>query len=84
MDAKLAPKYEKEEFARRGQTIYEREIRPKVAGANNGKIVAIDIDSGEFALDVDSLSAAQALRARVPKAQIWCVRIGSPAVDRIG
>jgi hypothetical protein len=83
-DAKLTPKYSKEEFARRGQDIYAREVLPKLAPANTGKVVAIDIESGEFSLDVDGLRAAEALRARVPRAQIWCVRVGYPAVDRIG
>jgi hypothetical protein len=78
------PKYSKEEFARRGQAIFAREVAPKLSGANSGKIVAIDIESGEFALDIDTLRAAQALRARIPDAQIWCVRIGSPAVERVG
>jgi hypothetical protein len=81
---KPAPKYSKEEFLRRGQMIYERDILPKFGGDNVGKIVAIDVDTGEFVLDTDTLRAAQTLRAQLPEAQIWCVRVGYPAVDRIG
>ena len=80
----MTPRYSKEEFARRGQAIYEQEVLPRLDGTNSGKVVAIDIDSGQFALDTDTLRAAQALRARIPEAQIWCVRIGYRAVDRIG
>jgi hypothetical protein len=80
----MTPKYDKEEFAQRGRAIYEREVLPTVDSTSNGKVVAIDIESGAFALDVDTLAAAQTLRERVPDAQIWCARVGYPAVDRIG
>ena len=39
------PRYSKEEFARRGDQIYEQEIRPNVAAEDHGKYVAIDIES---------------------------------------
>jgi hypothetical protein len=78
------PKYDKEEFARRGREIYEEKVLPTLNDANVGKVVAIDIDSRIFIIGEDTLRAAQVLRARVPDAQIWCARIGHPAVDRIG
>ncbi len=34
-------RYSKEEFARRGNEIYEAQIRPQVEEGNHGKIVAI-------------------------------------------
>jgi hypothetical protein len=36
------PHYSKEEFARRGDEIYESQVRPQVEEGNYGKIVAID------------------------------------------
>lgn len=36
-------RYSKEEFARRGNEIYETQIRTQVEEENHGKIVAIDI-----------------------------------------
>lgn len=38
-------RYGKEEFARRGDEIYETQVRPQVEEGNHGKIVAIDIDA---------------------------------------
>jgi hypothetical protein len=35
------PLYSKEEFARRGDEIYETQVRPQVGESNHGKIVAI-------------------------------------------
>ncbi|MGV0023396.1 hypothetical protein [Phormidesmis priestleyi] len=34
------PRYSKEEFARRGDEIYETQVRPQVEEGNHGKIVA--------------------------------------------
>ena len=38
------PRYPLEEFARRGDEIYDRDIRAQVEPKHNEKIVAIDID----------------------------------------
>lgn len=78
------PRYSKEESARRGTEIYERDVRPLVEAGNKGKIVAIDIETGAYELGEDTLTACDRLFARVPDAQIWCVRIGHRAVHRIG
>jgi hypothetical protein len=37
------PSYSKEEFARRGNEIYETQVRWQVEEGNHGKIVAIDL-----------------------------------------
>jgi hypothetical protein len=78
------PLYTKEEHARRGSEIYAREIAPKIEAANRGRIVAIDVDSGEFEVADQGFDAAQRLLSRHPGAQIWCVKIGYPAVHRFG
>jgi hypothetical protein len=78
------PRYGKEEHARRGTQIYEQRVRSQVEAGNEGKIVAIDVDTGDFQLADDTLTASERLLARRPDAQIWCVRIGYPAVHRFG
>ena len=77
------PRYPKEEFARRGRELYEQRIRAQVAGAR-GKIVAIDIETGDFEMADNGLKAAEALLARRPDAQIWVERIGYRGVHRFG
>lgn len=81
---RLQPRYTKEEHARRGTALYEQQVRPQVEAGNRGKVVAIDVDTGAFEVADDTLTAAQRLLARHPDAQIWCVRIGHPAVHRFG
>jgi hypothetical protein len=78
------PRYSKEEHARRGTEIYEQQVRPQVEAGNEGKVVAIDFDSGDYEMAQDTLAASQRLLARRPDAQIWCVRIGHRAVHRFG
>ena len=78
------PRYSKEEQARRGTEIYEHDIRPQVEADERGKIVTIDIESGNYEVADDALSASDQLFQRLPDAQIWFVRIGYPAVHRIG
>ncbi|WP_373546694.1 hypothetical protein [Chamaesiphon sp.] len=75
-------RYSKEEFARRGNEIYETQIRPQVEDGNHGKIVAIDIETGAFELAKDTMIAADRLLVRYPDAQIWLLRIGYKGVHR--
>jgi len=42
------PRYSKEEFAQRGDLIYQTQIRPQVEAGHHGKIVAINIETGAF------------------------------------
>lgn len=39
--------------------------------ANEGKYVAIDIETGDYEMDTDELAASDRLVARLPGAQIW-------------
>ncbi len=77
-------RYSAEETARRGDEIYEQQIRPLVEEGNRGKVVAIDIESGVYAVAENALSASHDVLARLPNAEIWCVRVGSHALYRMG
>lgn len=78
------PRHSKEEFARRGDEIYESQIRSQVEEGNQGKIVAIDLETGAFEVDASEIAACDRLEALHPDAQIWMVRIGSRYVRRFG
>jgi hypothetical protein len=79
-----SPRYSKEEFAKRGDEIYETHVRPQVESENHGKIVAIDIETGAFEVADQILTATGSLFKRLPDAQPWIVRIGYRAVHRFG
>jgi len=77
-------RYQDEEFARRGQEIYEREVRPSLQPGDEGKFVAIDIESGSYEMDHDDYAATERLLARRPEAQIWLTQVGQRAAYRLG
>ena len=79
----MRPRYSEEELARRGDEIYDRDITPKLKPDEKG-IVAIDIETGEYEIVPDELSAANRLLARCPEAQVWIRRIGSRYLYRFG
>lgn len=78
------PRYSKEEFAQRGDLLYQTQIHPQVEAGNQGKIVAIDLETGDFEIDASEIAACDRLEAHHPDAQIWIVRIGSRYVRRFG
>jgi hypothetical protein len=78
------PRYSKEEFAQRGDALYESQVRSQVEEGNHGNIVAIDLETGDFEVDASEIAACARLEARHPDAQIWIVRIGSRYVRRFG
>ena len=77
-------RYDKQEFARRGDEIYETQVRPHLTTEEEGKFAAVDIESGAYEIDEDELGACDKLSARVPNAQIWLIRVGSRYVHRFG
>jgi hypothetical protein len=77
-------RYSKEELAQRGKMLYEASIRQQVEAENEGKIVAIDIETGDFEVSDDTLVASDRLLERHPDAQTWFIRIGHRGVHRFG
>jgi len=77
-------RYPKEEFARRGDAMYESAVKPHLKPADEGRFVAVDIETGEYEIADDLLEASDKLHARLPQAQPWVVRVGSRYVLRIG
>ncbi len=75
--------FTKEEIAQIGKEIYERDIRPLVEAGNKGRVVAIDVRTGEFELADDAITSASQLRARAPEAVIFFMRVGYPTMKRI-
>ncbi len=74
-----------EETARLGKEIYERDIRPQVEADHRGEVVAIDVDSGSWAIGVEVLDAVDYLGAKHPGAvNVLSERVGHRALDSFG
>ena len=77
-------RYSKEEIARRGQELYEAQIRAKIEAENLNRIVAIDIETGAFEVADNVLTATNTLFTKYPDAQPWVIRIGHRSVYHFG
>lgn len=74
----------RDEVARRGDEIYEREILPHLRPEDEGKFALIDVGSGDFELDRDEVAASDRLLAQHPEAQVWTRQAGSFYARRFG
>jgi len=77
-------RYSKQELAKRGEELYQNQIKHKIETGNEGKIVAIDIETGEFEIAENVLFATKQLFKRFPSAQPWVIRIGHNPVYHFG
>ena len=69
----------------RGEQLYRQRIREEVETPNNiGKMVIIDVDTGEYAVDDTGLASAQFLHAKRPNADLYGLRIGYKAAEALG
>jgi hypothetical protein len=66
-----------EEVATRAQKLYADKIRAIVEHEENiGKMVVIDAETGEYAVDRSGIHSAIALKAKNPNARLFTIRIG--------
>jgi hypothetical protein len=74
-----------EEIDRRAKEWYEQKIRPIVETEENiGKVISIDVETGDYAIADDPLAAGDQVLARHPGAAMFGMRIGYNAVYAIG
>lgn len=74
-----------EDIARQGDTIYAR-LSNLLEPENNGRIVAIDVVSGQHVLADRAIEASRELQHQTgtPPENIWLVKVGSRAFCRLG
>jgi hypothetical protein len=82
--AAIKPRYSKEEFAKRGDAIFEKDIRPHLKNEDDEDFVAIDIETGAYEIDASEMAACDRLRGRVPNAQVWLRKVGSRFAHSFG
>jgi hypothetical protein len=79
------PRFASEEIGRRGEEIYERDLRAEVETEENiGKVISIDIETGDYEIGDDPLTTGKRLLARHPGAAMYGMRIGYDAVYAVG
>ena len=73
-----------DELAGLGGAIFDRQVRPALRPEDDGKFVAIDVETGEYEIDDDDYTAVMRLRSRLPAADIWLMRAGYPTTYKMG
>ena len=84
-EASMPPRRPSEETARLGRAIYERDIGPQVEADHHGEVVAIDVDSGNWAVADGVIAARERLRTQCPEAiNVLFERVGYRVLDSFG
>jgi hypothetical protein len=66
-----------EEVAQRAKQFYENGIRQQVEhGDNIGKMIVVDAETGEYAIDKTGVESALSLKQKNPNARLFTMRIG--------
>jgi hypothetical protein len=74
-----------EEVAKRAETLYDERICQEVEQEENiGKMVIIDIETGDYQVDKTGLEAAKYLREKNPNGRFFGIRIGYNVAASIG
>ncbi|MCW3051583.1 MAG: hypothetical protein JWN14_753 [Chthonomonadales bacterium] len=74
-----------DEVAELGEELYRQKIRGEVEIPENiGKMVIIDVETGEYAVDEIGLISARHLYANHPDAELYGIRIGYKAAEALG
>jgi hypothetical protein len=73
-----------DELAALGQSIFDRQVRPALRPEDDGKFIAIDVETGDCEMDEDDYAAVARLRSRRPAADVWLMRAGYPTTYRMG
>jgi hypothetical protein len=76
--------YSIDEVCDRGQEIYERDIRAKVEADHFGEVLVVDVESGDYEVDASHREALTRLKTRRPDSVCYALRVGFPALAKIG
>lgn len=75
---------ERERVGNRGQQIFDQLSATRLRSEDDGKFIAIDINSADFEIDADDFTATERLLLRQPNASMWLGRVGRKAAYRMG
>lgn len=77
-------RYASHEIVRRGQALYDQQIRAKVEESRKGEFLVLDIETGAYEIDASEVAALQRAKVKRPDAALYILRIGYPTAYRVG
>lgn len=75
---------DRQEIGRKGRELYKEKITAQVEKAHKGRIVSIDVTTGDYEIGDSILTAAKRLFERNPAAEPWSIRVGGDAIYHLG
>lgn len=71
-------------LGQRAVELYDR-LGPTIQTPENiGKLIVMDVDSGDYEIDYMGIETSRRLQARHPHATLYALRIGYKAVEALG
>ncbi len=67
-----------------GKAIYKEKILPTLGPEDDGKLVVIDVTTGNYEIDGRDIDLCMKLLERNPEALTWAERVGRPAPYSLG
>lgn len=72
------------EIAQRGQALYDQQLRAQMEASHPGQFLVLDIETGDYEIDVDDVAAIQRAKAKHPDAALYILRVGAPTAYWLG
>ncbi len=73
-----------DELAKLARQVYSERLRARLEPHEDGKFVVINLDTGEYEVDADDLTASDRARSRFGDAPLFVLRVGRPAAYHLG
>lgn len=81
----VSSQFSREEVGRRGKALYAQSIRQRVETPENiGKMVIIDVETGDYEIDDIGIESARRLHAKRPQAHLFGIKIGYNVAESFG
>jgi hypothetical protein len=78
------PRNSQQDLGERARQLYAR-LRPQVETPENiGKLIVLDVDSGDYEIDEMGIATSRRLQERHPGAVLYALRIGYKTVEALG
>ena len=72
-----------QQLAARGDQLYQEKLKPVLEPAENGRFVAIDVESGEYFIGDTILQAHEEAYKRFPNKVLHTIRIGHEGIFKL-
>ena len=72
-----------EEIVARGKVLYKERLKRQVEPGNTGKILVINVNTGDYEMDSDHMTASDRAAERFLGAPLYAMKIGSASLGRL-